>query len=272
MADHNMGGSTVFTSTAGIKFLDGTEQITAATSGALSSITNGNAGSKFLPVIANATASPQEVILDFVSGFGGIEASANNGATPGGEVILTSPNGPTGNASVLITDQTNFIQMNASGTIGPLTAGINIRSGVGPTTITTSALADGVQLDSTGTLRTIGAGHIAADSLRLSPIVLSGGTDAINPHISATYMVTTAGVDAMTIAAPTVTTDDGIVIKITTNTAASHTLVGTGGTLRTGSAGVTTATFAAFAGSSIELMAWQGNWYVMAQNLIASYA
>lgn len=112
----------------------------------------------------------------------------------------------------------------------------------------------------------------SASSLTLSPInLLAGGADAINAHTAATYMVTSAGVNAMTLAAPTVTTDDGKVIKVTTNTAASHTITFTGGTLRSGSAGVTTATFSAFAGSSIELMAWQGKWYVMAQNLIASF-
>jgi hypothetical protein len=111
----------------------------------------------------------------------------------------------------------------------------------------------------------------SASSLKLIPIVLSGGTDAINPHTPATYVVTTVGVDAMTLAAPTVTTDDGVVIKVTTSTNAAHTITFTGGTLRPGTAAVTTANFASFRGSSIELMAWQGNWYVMAQNNIASY-
>jgi hypothetical protein len=112
----------------------------------------------------------------------------------------------------------------------------------------------------------------SASSLTLSPVnLLSGGTDAIPPHTAATYMVTTAGVNAMTLAAPTVTTDDGIVIKVTLSTNAAHTITCTGGTLRPGTAAVTTINFASFRGSSIELMAWQGNWYVMAQNNIASY-
>jgi hypothetical protein len=102
------------------------------------------------------------------------------------------------------------------------------------------------------------------------PIVLSGGADAIPAHTSATYMVTTAGVDAMTIAAPTVTTDDGLLIKVVTNTNAAHTITFTGGTLRPGTAAVTTVNFFSFRGSSITIMAWQGNWYVMAAN-VASY-
>jgi hypothetical protein len=103
------------------------------------------------------------------------------------------------------------------------------------------------------------------------PVVLSGGADAIDPHTSATYIVNSAGVDSMTIVAPTVTTDDGKIIKFTTNTAPSHTLTFTGGHLRSGVAGVTTATFSAAAGSSLQIMAYQGNWYAIAQNNIASY-
>jgi len=133
---------------------------------------------------------------------------------------------------------------------------------VGQVPTATSATAATWQTPSSG----------SASSLKLSPVVvLSGGTDAINPHTPATYVVTTAGVDAMTIAAPTVTTDDGVVIKVTTTTNAAHTITFTGGTLRPGTAAVTTANFASFRGSSIELMAFQGNWYVMAQNNIASY-
>lgn len=102
------------------------------------------------------------------------------------------------------------------------------------------------------------------------PVVLSGGSDAINPHVSATYMVTTAGVDAMTITAPTVTTDDGLLITVETSTNAAHTLTFTGGTLRPGTAAVTTVNFLSFRGSSVTIMAWQGNWYVKAAN-VASY-
>lgn len=137
---------------------------------------------------------------------------------------------------------------------------------------------DLIPIDRSGANFSITAGSIAAlagaaSSLKLSPIVLlSGGTDAIPAHTPGTYVVTTAGVDAMTIAAPTVTTDDGIVIKVTISTDAAHTITFTGGTLRPGTAAVTTVNFASFRGSSIELMAWQGNWYVMAQNNIASYA
>jgi hypothetical protein len=75
----------------------------------------------------------------------------------------------------------------------------------------------------------------------------------------------------MTIAAPTVTTDDGVVIKITLGTSAAHTLTCGSTSLRCGTATITTVNFASYYGSSIELMAYQGLWYVMAQNNIASF-
>jgi hypothetical protein len=116
-------------------------------------------------------------------------------------------------------------------------------------------------------------GGASASSLTLSPInLLAGGADAINSHTAATYLITHSGVDSITIAAPTIGTDDGKVINVTSNTPASHTITFTGGTLRSGSAGVTTITFAAFAGSSVTFYAYQGVWYVLSQNLIASYS
>jgi hypothetical protein len=112
----------------------------------------------------------------------------------------------------------------------------------------------------------------SAPSLTLAVTPINTAAYAINAHTPGTYIVLTAGVNSMTLAAPTVTTDDGKVIKVTLGTSAAHTITCTGGTLRCGTASVTTVNFASFYGSSIELMAYQGLWYVMAQNLIASYA
>jgi len=94
----------------------------------------------------------------------------------------------------------------------------------------------------------------------LTPITASG---AVNPRNSQTYPVTKAGVAAMTLAAPTSGTDDGVIITITSNTAYAHTLTSTG-LLQTGAAGVNLATFAAFAGASVTLMAYRGKWNVIA--------
>ena len=93
----------------------------------------------------------------------------------------------------------------------------------------------------------------------LVPITASG---AIDPHASTNYIITKAGVAAMTLAAPTVTTDDGKVITITSGTAFAHTITATG-LLNTGSDNVNVATFAAFAGASVTLQAYQGKWNVL---------
>jgi hypothetical protein len=86
---------------------------------------------------------------------------------------------------------------------------------------------------------------------------------AIPPHVGHTYVITKAGVLADTLAAPTATTDDGLEIWIVSNTANAHTLTATG-LLGTGSASVNLATFAAFAGAGLGLMAYQGTWLVIA--------
>lgn len=95
-----------------------------------------------------------------------------------------------------------------------------------------------------------------------TPILLAGSTDAIPPHVAATYVVTKAGVDAMTLAAPTATTDDGLTITISSNTANAHTLTATG-LLQCGTASVNLATFAAHPGAGLVLMAYQGRWSVI---------
>jgi hypothetical protein len=96
-----------------------------------------------------------------------------------------------------------------------------------------------------------------------SATVLTLSADgAINPHQSATYVVTKASAAALTLAAPTATTDDGVTITVTSNTAAAHVITATG-LLQTGSASVNTATFAAQKGASITLMAYQGKWNVL---------
>lgn len=86
---------------------------------------------------------------------------------------------------------------------------------------------------------------------------------AITPSIPRKYAVTKAGVAAMTLAAPTVTTDDGVVIVVSSNTANAHTITATG-LLQTGTASVNVATFAASAGAGVTLMAYQGKWNVLA--------
>ncbi len=88
---------------------------------------------------------------------------------------------------------------------------------------------------------------------------------AVAPSVQRNYLITKAGVAALTLAAPVVTTDDGKTIVLTSTTAFAHTLTATG-LLLTGSAAVNTATFAAFAGTRLVLTAYQGKWLAVSDN------
>lgn len=95
------------------------------------------------------------------------------------------------------------------------------------------------------------------------PQVISA-SGAINPHAAALYVITKAGVAALTLAAPTSGADDGKIIIFTSTTANAHTLTATG-LLNTGGLSVNVATFAADAGAGLTLMAYQGKYNVLSQ-------
>jgi hypothetical protein len=107
--------------------------------------------------------------------------------------------------------------------------------------------------------KAVSPGVDSLQSAVLIPIIASG---AIAPRNAAAYVITKAGVAAETLAAPTAGTDDGLMITLTSGTAFSHTLTATG-LLNTGSASVNVATFAAFAGAGLVLMAYNGKWNVI---------
>jgi hypothetical protein len=109
-------------------------------------------------------------------------------------------------------------------------------------------------------------GPVSAPGYTQPPVSLSGTTDAIPPHTSAFYMITTAGVDACTLAAPTAGTDDGKIIDIYSSTANAHTVTATG-LFQDGSTTTDKATFAARAGCGISLMAFNGKWIVLTQSV-----
>jgi hypothetical protein len=91
---------------------------------------------------------------------------------------------------------------------------------------------------------------------------LTGSADALNPHAAGNYVVNTAGVDAMTLAAPTDILDDGLMICVQSNTTNAHTITATS-LLANGTAIKTTATFAAFKGAGVLLRAYNGVWQVI---------
>ena len=101
----------------------------------------------------------------------------------------------------------------------------------------------------------------AINKLLSGPLVPIGASGAIDPHTAGRYMITKGGVAALTLAAPTAGADDGLEIEIISNTAFAHTLTATG-LFQDGAGHVNLATFAANAGASIFLTAYQGKWNV----------
>jgi hypothetical protein len=107
-------------------------------------------------------------------------------------------------------------------------------------------------------------GTLSSGSLNFTHTLTALTTNgAVNAHTTANYVITKAGILADTLGAPTATTDDGVMITITSSTAYAHTLTATG-LLGTGTASTDKATFAAYAGAGLTLMAYQGIWLVQA--------
>ena len=112
----------------------------------------------------------------------------------------------------------------------------------------------------------LASGSIPFSGLTLTRTVLSGSSDAIPPGTPAIYVVTTAGVDAMTLAAPTAA-QNGTVIIVSSQTTNAHTITATS-LFANGTALKTTATFAAFAGAGVVLMANNLVWNVLSSTAV----
>jgi hypothetical protein len=86
--------------------------------------------------------------------------------------------------------------------------------------------------------------------------------------VPGTATLTKAGVNAMTLAAPTVD-QEGLILRVISQTANAHTITATG-LIDDGVTGgsKTTATFAAFAGASLELVASNLKWAVLSKNAV----
>ena len=134
----------------------------------------------------------------------------------------------------------------------------------------------GFQL-STAAQQTSGPGAFPGADLQSIAALINNQTFAGLVQISAsgaipilnggTYIITATGVAALTLAAPTAGVQDDMTIRIASVTAHAHTVTATG-LLLTGSASVDEATFAAHAGAGLTLMAYQGDWVVVAANAV----
>jgi hypothetical protein len=101
--------------------------------------------------------------------------------------------------------------------------------------------------------------HQTVLSILFGSGVLITASGAVAPDTSHRYLVTKAGVAALTLAAPV---RDNIRLEIRSTTAFAHTLTATG-LLQSGAAGTDLATFAAFGGAGLVLASYNGKWVVM---------
>lgn len=91
------------------------------------------------------------------------------------------------------------------------------------------------------------------------------------PAGNTTYFITKAGVAAMTIAAPTATTHDGLRLTFISTTAQAHTLDMASSGINGGSADI--GTFGGAAGDGVTIEAYQAHWYeVPGSNANVSWA
>lgn len=96
----------------------------------------------------------------------------------------------------------------------------------------------------------------------LPGIFLAGSADAIDPTLPGFYVVKTAGVDAMTLAAPTLK-EEGNVIDVWSDTDQAHTITATSLFAVGGAALKSVATFPAHRGAGVKLRACNLVWHVL---------
>jgi hypothetical protein len=104
-------------------------------------------------------------------------------------------------------------------------------------------------------------------ALNWPAIFLAGSADAIPSTVPGFYVVKTAGVDAMTLAAPTAA-QEGNVIQVWSDTANAHTITATS-LFANGTALKTTATFPAFRGAGLILRACNLVYHVLSSGSTA---
>ena len=86
------------------------------------------------------------------------------------------------------------------------------------------------------------------------------GAIALRSH---TAVITKGTAAALTLAVPTATTHDGIIIKVISSTAAAHTVTATTVGFNAGDAASDVGTFGAAIGNGFSFIAYQGEWYVL---------
>lgn len=105
---------------------------------------------------------------------------------------------------------------------------------------------------------------IAAADITTNVQVLSdNGAITIPAGGVKTVFLTKGTASAVTVAAPTATTHDGVIIHVVSTTAAAHTITATTIGFNAGDAASDVATLTAAIGNGLSIVAYQGEWYVL---------
>lgn len=155
-----------------------------------------------------------------------------------------------------------------------LIKGTTTSSAVNEITVANAATGSGPSIAATGgdsnidlTLTPKGTGSVNATSLSASLQYTSITGDGAITIESGAVVLSKATAAAITIAAPS--SQNGTDIIIASHSDAAHVVTFTGGTLRDGTTGGhTTATFAAFKGASLRIMASGTEWLVVSTNAV----
>ena len=111
----------------------------------------------------------------------------------------------------------------------------------------------------------------SSDVVNVFEVASANGAISIPDRGDKTVFVTKAGVCAMTLAAPTATTHDGVRVTFVSTTAQAHTVtVATAGMNDLASSG-DDGTFGGAKGDGLALVAYQGDWFVVS-NINVTFA
>ena len=97
----------------------------------------------------------------------------------------------------------------------------------------------------------------------VKPRVTTALVDGAIGIFTQTVYITKASAAALTLAAPTAGTHDGVTIDIISTTAQAHTVTATTIGFNAGDAASDVGTFATAIGNGLRIQAYQGEWYVL---------
>ncbi len=229
------------------------------------------------PVISTGLTASGSANNDFSSSTGGFLTSTGTNTIGGnmvtsGTIVQTSASsaafasGRQGNTDPVLR-LVNNITTQATGisiTGRAAAAGVDITtisSGTNENMVINAKGSGTISLNPTAT------GNVIIGKGVVTPAVVVHSTDGAITIASGIKFLTKAGVAAMTVAAPS--SQDGTRMTIISDSDNAHVVTFTGGTLLDGTTGAnTTATFAAFKGASITVVARGTTWYVESLNAV----